>query len=91
MSFVFWLEVALLARVPPLVLFLVQYRGKPWAPIALMLRGCALIFLWQIIPNLDAYVKIQHVAPRVLQLTFFTNIAIAVWSWVFYMLYLKGR
>ena len=91
MSMIFWLELLGWVRFPPLLLFLIQYKGEPWAPIALMLRGSVVMFLWQGAVALIALSRSVSIAPLALKLTFGTNVGIGLWAYLFYTQFLRSR
>ena len=83
-------------RMAPMVLFLIQYRGKFWSPIALLLRGFAFMAFLQ---ALSAYVFIAsdpdlfrlNFSPVILWFSTILGIGNTILAWALYIIFRRMR
>jgi hypothetical protein len=86
-----FVEVLTWARIPPLVVFLVQYRGRWKSPTAWMLRGMAFTTTWQALTTLAALITSASISSVALRVAIPNNILLTVWAYFFYWLYLRSK
>ena len=91
MTIIFWLELLTWSRVPALILFLVQYRGRWRSPVAWLLRGFAIVFLLQATTALFVLALSASISPLGLQLALVSQGSMTLWAWFFYVIFLRFR
>jgi hypothetical protein len=91
MTTIAFVEFLTWARIPPLILFLVQYRGKWRSPTAWMLRGMAFTTTWQAFTTLAALITSASISSVALRVAIPNNILLTGWAYFFYWLYLKAQ